>query len=417
MRERPLYNEKMGNIFSRESQFVAQPFYIFITILLGGLGYRGVLMLWQGGQGGGAAVAAGLVLAHILLHWANRQTVRTTRWWLFYHLSQTALIAAVVALFLVADFDMGVNFLGSAVVSMIGEVVGLWGNTRRAFYLGVVYALLAAGGFLSVGNEESLSYLAIAFINGGFVILLIYVFNQQLAERERAESLAQTLAGANEQLTLYAEQIESLTLTTERQRMARELHDTLAQGVAGLVLQLEAVKAHLQEGNGERAADIVGGALVRARGTLGESRAAIDDLRTYPQNLAEAIQQKGERFTQATGIPCEISIDLGNCQVGGEVGNHLQQLIGEGLSNVARHAEAGQVAVAVWAENGRLTVTIRDDGKGFDTAQAIGSGHYGVLGMRERARLMAGALKIESSLGGGSLICLTLPLTAVGEKI
>ena len=95
--------------------------------------------------------------------------------------------------------------------------------------------------------------------------------------------------------------------------MARELHDTLAQGVAGLILQLEAVDSHLVAGRSERAQEIVQQAMARARGTLAEARKAIGDLRAQSPaslDLDSALCEEIERFTNATGIPCDADLQL-----------------------------------------------------------------------------------------------------------
>jgi NarL family two-component system sensor histidine kinase YdfH len=225
------------------------------------------------------------------------------------------------------------------------------------------------------------------------------VLNQQLAERQKAMELAESLESANAKLAASAAKIESLTLQNERQRMARELHDTLAQGVAGLVLQLEAVKAHLGANRTERAAAIVDQSLSRARSTLAESRAAIDDLRAAPASLPEAIREKTERFTQATGIPCELEISINENRLPAETTSHTLNILNEALANVARHAQATQVDVKFSIQNQTLDMEIRDNGKGFDVNQET-SGHYGLLGMRERARLTSGNLIIESNANG-----------------
>ena len=105
------------------------------------------------------------------------------------------------------------------------------------------------------------------------------MYSRQADARVKAQELLAELEAANRRLTESADQIEDLTLANERQRMARELHDTLAQGLAGLILQLEAADSHLASGHPDRAQAIVQQAMTRARETLAESRRAIDGLR------------------------------------------------------------------------------------------------------------------------------------------
>ncbi|MCB0050769.1 MAG: sensor histidine kinase, partial [Caldilinea sp.] len=202
----------------------------------------------------------------------------------------------------------------------------------------------------------------------------------------------------------------------ERQRMARELHDTLAQGVAGLVLQLEAVKAHLAAGRDERAAAIVDQALGRARSTLAESRAAIDDLRAMSSDVGTALGERAERFTQATGIPCAVEVAAGaDDALPAEASSHVLAVLGEALANVARHAAASQVTVRLAREEGDVVLAVCDDGRGFDPAQAAPAGHYGLLGMHERARLLGGSLTVTSAAGEGTCVRLAAPAMTQGE--
>jgi NarL family two-component system sensor histidine kinase YdfH len=239
-------------------------------------------------------------------------------------------------------------------------------------------------------------------VNGGFIVLLMVMFNQQLAERQKAEELAESLESANAKLAASAAKIESLTLQNERQRMARELHDTLAQGVAGLVLQLEAVKAHLASNRNERASAIVEQSLTRARSTLAESRAAIDDLRAASTDVSDSVREKLERFTQATGIPCELEISVNENQLALEITNHALNILNESLTNIARHAQATQVKVVFAIQDKNLQLEVRDNGKGFDVNKNT-SGHYGLVGMHERARLTGGMLSIKSNQSGTSV--------------
>ncbi|MFT3892456.1 MAG: sensor histidine kinase [Anaerolineales bacterium] len=382
---------------------IALPSYIFITLLLFFLMGFGIRSLWQAGEIGLALLAVVLVIIHVSLYWTNFFGIyNNSKRWYFYYPMQTALMLGL-SLLQHTNIQMGLSFLFSATICIVGEALGLWGNSRRSlflgiFYFGVLFTLL----FLLTDRAAFYGLLSGMLINGGAIIFLIAMVVQQMSERQKVMELAESLESANAKLAASAAKIESLTLQNERQRMARELHDTLAQGVAGLVLQLEAVKAHLSAQRGERASAIVEQALGRARSTLAESRAAIDDLRVASSNAADSIREHGERFQQATGIPCETEIMVGENQLSTETTSHAMNILNEALTNVARHAQATQVHVK-WAVQGQtLELEVRDNGKGFDVKQPV-SGHYGLLGMYERARLTDGQLMVESNKKGTSI--------------
>lgn len=374
------------------------PFYIFISLLLGAIAIVGFRDVWNANRPAMAISFALLMLLHIGLFWSNMWLYDKPRWWFAYYLIQVLLIIVLVKLSFPSEVNL--TLLGSSVLCLIGESLGLWGNTRRAFYVGsLLFIFMAVMLYSLVGRERLLITLSSIIVNGGFIVLLMIMFNQQLIERQRAVDLAESLESANAKLAASAAKIETLTLQNERQRMARELHDTLAQGLAGLVLQLEAVKAHLASGRSERAAEIIGQSILHARSTLAESRAAIDDLRAPTLNLAESVREKTERFTQATGISCELEISVNENKLAPETTNHALNILSESLTNIARHARASQVKIIFDIQEGHLQLEIRDNGKGFDVNQKT-SGHYGLIGMHERARLTGGNLAIESNANG-----------------
>ncbi|MEZ5089521.1 MAG: sensor histidine kinase [Micropruina sp.] len=183
--------------------------------------------------------------------------------------------------------------------------------------------------------------------------------------------------------------------------MARELHDTLAQGLIGITLQLEAARGHLERDNAPRALAIVDQALTSARGTLASSRRAIDDLRRNPDDLASEIGARAARFTRETGVRTAVEIG-GEVALSPETREHLLRVLDEALANVARHAGAGQVVVQFTDGDGGLSLRVTDDGRGFDP-DAVGAGHYGLVGMRERAGLLGGSLLVDSRPGRTSV--------------
>ena len=383
---------------SSKAAFISYPFYIFISLLIGVIAVIGIRDLWKSSSLTYTALFSFLILLHIMLFWLNIRQYENSRWWFFYYPAQVVLIVAMVNLPFASDINL--TLLGSSILCLIGESLGLWGNTRRALYLGIfIFMFMVVMLYLQVGRDRLLLAVSSMLVNGGFIVLLMVMFNQQLAERQKAEELAESLESANAKLAASAAKIESLTLQSERQRMARELHDTLAQGVAGLVLQLEAVKEHLRANRTERASAIVEQSLTRARSTLAESRAAIDDLRAAPANLTEAVREKIDRFTQATGIPCELEISVNKNRLSPETTSHALNILSESLTNIARHAQATQVHVKWMLQDQNLELEVRDNGKGFDVNQKS-NGSYGLVGMHERARLTGGTLSIESNNDG-----------------
>ncbi|GHO59847.1 sensor histidine kinase [Ktedonobacter robiniae] len=222
------------------------------------------------------------------------------------------------------------------------------------------------------------------------------------------------LEAAHIQLEDYAARVQDLTLTTERQRMARELHDTLAQGLVGLTMQLETIDSLLIRQRCEQARTIVQQAMTRSRATITSARSAITDLRTEvptTRDILVAIEAEAEHFTMATGIPCPCSLET---RLPDEYYEHLLRMVSEGLTNIAHHAQANKAWIRASVENEAITLEIGDNGVGFESAK-ITTGHYGLLGLRERARLMNGQLLVSSKPGKGTTVCLCLPLQRGGE--
>ena len=206
--------------------------------------------------------------------------------------------------------------------------------------------------------------------------------------------------------------IEELTLVMERQRMARELHDTLAQGLAGIILQLGVARARVRNHEYQGVESMLEQMLASARETLANARGAIEDLRVSAlsqADLVKEVQEEARRFALQTGLPCATECDLLSqvSQV------HAQQVLGvirEALANVARHAHARRTWVRISRDAHGMCLEIGDDGTGFDPAQ-VGRqpGHYGLLGLRERAHLAGGQLTILSAPGQGTRIQFSWP--------
>jgi len=347
-----------------------------------------------------------LMFIHALLHWFGPHVASRPQWLIPYFIMQGALIFSIIFMSHTQGFIYGLYW------AMAGEAAMILADLRSASLTITGYMALSAVNFVFQLGWDMLPAL-VAYMAPMVFFILIYalMFQRQAKARQQTQSLLADLETAHRQLTEYAVQVEDLTLTTERERMARELHDTLAQGLAGLILQLEAVDTHLLRNQNERAQKIITQAMSRARSTLADARHAIDDLRNSDTELdvESIVRAEAERFTSATSIPCELDLEI-TSKIPEPLAGHVMKIVAEGLTNVARHARAENVSLKLDAHNGMLEMEIKDDGCGFDSSGPGKSGHYGLVGMRERARLAGGTLDIQSKPGEGTTLKLRLPL-------
>jgi len=403
----------MDEINTRKEKNIYLPFYIFINIVLGGIGIYGFYINWKANQPVLAALSAILVAAHLGLYWLNLRQFHHLRWWVFYYSAQTVLIVVIANLPYSGEANLfGISFLGSATIAITGEVLGLWGNTRRAFFLGLFYLSILLGIFSTkVEPDLILPYLTQLLIIGGFIVILMVVFNLQIKERQKAEELAETLESANAKLATYAARNESLTLQAERERMARELHDTLAQGVAGLILQLEALKEHQQQNRYPQAQSVLEQAIARARSTLGESRAAIENLRNDKVDFKGVVEALVAQFKSVSEVDYQLTLQLNeNSPIPQNIQHHAQRVLHEALANINKHAGLAQAQINIEQNQSTLSLHITDDGTGFDTNQPYAQGCFGLQGLAERARLTHSQYMLTSTPGAGTTIEFIFPL-------
>jgi signal transduction histidine kinase len=187
----------------------------------------------------------------------------------------------------------------------------------------------------------------------------------------------------------------------ERARLAHELHDTLAQGLAGVLLQLEAAEQYLD--HDDRAARLVSRAREIAGGCLVDTRRAVAALRPEPLDhatLTDAVRQECAR----AGATCVVRGTVRGCHPSLEV--VVLRVVQEALANAARHAGATEVLVTLAYSAASLRLVVRDDGRGFDPTRT--SGGFGLATMRERVAAAGGTLSVTSGPGTGTTITATL---------
>lgn len=219
------------------------------------------------------------------------------------------------------------------------------------------------------------------------------------------------LSIAVERARLFARSTQ-MGAVEERNRLAREIHDTLAQGMAGIALTLESADA-LAEANAtpEQVRQSIQSALTQTRATLEEARRSVLDLRAAPlegRTLSQAVAALAASTTpDDPNITTEITGGAQPLPVRIEVG--VYRIIQEALANIRHHARARHATIHLVINPELLTAIISDDGKGFNPDRDL-HGHYGLLGMRERARLLGGEAQVQSTRGRGTRIEIRIPL-------
>jgi two-component system NarL family sensor kinase len=202
----------------------------------------------------------------------------------------------------------------------------------------------------------------------------------------------------------------------ERNRLAREIHDTLAQNLTATGLQIESAEALLEaDADPERVRASLERALSLTRSNLEEARRSVLDLRAAPledRSLPEALRDLIDRWESETGVSARFRSVNGSRPLPPGVEAALYRVCGEALANVARHANARRVTVRLVSTPGSVGLLVEDDGGGFDPSR-VPEDRHGILGMRERVAVLGGVLRVESSPGGGTRVEATLPLEGV----
>lgn len=201
----------------------------------------------------------------------------------------------------------------------------------------------------------------------------------------------------------------------ERARLAREIHDSLAQGFVGISSQLDAVSMCMSPDSGA-ANQYLETARRMARHSLTEARRAVMDLRTSAlddQCLQVALQTVTRQLTAASNLHVDLDVAESRRRLPEEMEHNLLRITQEAVSNAVKHARAKRLSIRLRLESTHIDLNIEDDGIGFEqsTVFSIPNGHFGLIGMRERTERLGGTLTVKSQLGSGTLIQVILPLT------
>ena len=285
------------------------------------------------------------------------------------------------------------------------------------FATSIVVAGSQSGGlpFRSWGQVAVFGGLLVA--NNALLMAVAHLtYQEEQRSRERAATIEALQQALDENAALHAQlllQAREAGVADERRRLAAEIHDTIAQGLTGIIAQLQVVagapdlevaRTHLA-----RASDL-------ARHSLGEARRSVHNLAPVAlehAGLAEALKKTVTEWGERTGVRAEFTVTGTAEQLHDEVAATLLRIVQEALSNAARHARADRVGVTLSYLGDEVILDIRDDGRGFDPAAVPArtrTGGFGLAGMRARAERIAGSLTVESEPGHGTALSARVPL-------
>jgi signal transduction histidine kinase len=289
-----------------------------------------------------------------------------------------------------------------------------------AYVLGLtVYQLLVSRSALDLPWAVDAGWL---ILQGSMMLLVGYVIVAMVSiQREQRDALSrayQQQTAANVRLQQYAATLEELAISRERNRLARELHDTLAHSLSAVTIQLEAIRA-LWRNDLDAALAMLGKADQTARSGLTEARRALQDLRATPLEdlgLPLALQDMAQAAAERCGAALELDVPR---QLEPGLSPVLEQSVyriaQEALENIVRHAEARTILVSLSNPGATLRLRIADDGRGAATESGSApsteeGARMGVLGMQERAAMIGGRLEIRSEVGQGTEVLLQVPV-------
>lgn len=288
-------------------------------------------------------------------------------------------------------------------------------SLRPAVVVNVVIALLiAAALFITLGGTAYALYQAVVIESLSLMFSLALGFWMTALGRQSAER-----ARLIDELQATQSQLAALSMdagiTSERERLAREIHDTIAQDLTGLVLLAQGVSRKLAAGDTVAAAEQLTMLEDGARTALAETRALVASTATPSldgDGIGAALDRLATRYERETAMTVTVRADV-DTALDRDLEVVLLRCAQEGLANVRKHSGASMAAITLVANTSELSLRVSDNGSGFDPAE-VHSG-YGLSGMRDRLALVGGALELESGEEGTTLL-VTLPAAAPSAR-
>jgi signal transduction histidine kinase len=341
------------------------------------------------------------LVTHVFQWGHNRPLMRG------YLLAGAALISALLWL------NPGLNFY--IILFYVLSTEALMCFDRREGYRWLGFFTLLATALLFALTNFVEAAISIPIFLGGFFFFATFANATYQANRARAESqrLLEELQAAHRQLQEYAAQAGQLAIAEERNRLAREVHDTIGHRLTVAAVQLEGA-GRLIARDPAKAEEMVATVREQVREALHELRQTVATLREPLEAdlpLDDALQRLAAGFEGATGLTINLLIPEAFPDLSAAHRLALYRAAQEALTNVQKHAQAGQVWLQVAQQEGSLTLRVSDNGVGFPDEHAEAG--FGLRGIRERAAQLGGGLHIGNRAGGGAQISLSLPVTPI----
>jgi signal transduction histidine kinase len=213
------------------------------------------------------------------------------------------------------------------------------------------------------------------------------------------------------QLARFVDKARQDAVLQERSRVARDFHDTLAQGITGIVFQMNLAEGTVAQNQQEALRHIVR-AQELARGCLREARRLVSSLQPLclkKQCLASALQQLAAEVTSDTAVQVEFSVQCAAPELFPAIESELLHIGQEALTNILKHAGSSKIRIELTSDPQMVRLSIQDDGRGFDISATTPTQGFGLAGMKERASKIGGRLEIRSELGCGTQIQVVVP--------
>jgi signal transduction histidine kinase len=341
-------------------------------------------------------VGVGLCLAVAVLDFFWEERLRH-RYIHFYFAAQVGLIIALFSI-QIDTFVAPILFFilsAQAIVSLPGRWAAVW--------IGVFILVTGAFSVLSLGWARGL-LTTLPYV-GGYSFFA--AFGKATREAQEARHETQRLLT---ELQAAQSQLKELTIIEERNRLARELHDSLGHRLTVAVVQLEGAQ-RLMGKDPERAARMIGTMREQMKEALADLRHSVATLRsplTEDLPLPAALTQLAQEFQESTGLPVHLNLPAELPSLDEAQRLTLYRTAQESFTNAHKHAGAKNLWLNLETHNGQLILQVADDGVGLP-ANLNGSG-FGLLGLRERAAQVNGQLELNARPGGGTQVALTLPL-------